>query len=60
MFQDAFAGVLGLGSFTIAVGGWSYLATTFTVATGGLGALPLGLVLVAGLFLAGKRSKGEM
>lgn len=60
MFQDVIAGVLGLGAFTTGVGGLSYIATTFTVATGGLGALPLGLSLAVGLFFAGKYSKGEM
>lgn len=60
MFQDVIAGVLGVGSFASAVGGLSYLATTFTMATGGLGALPLGVGLAVGLFFAGKYSKGEM
>ena len=60
MFQDVIAGVLGVGSFTTAIGGLGYFAATFTVATGGLGVLSLGAGLAVGLFFAGKYSKGEM
>lgn len=59
MFQDVFAGVLGLGSLAGGVSGLGYLATTLTVATGGGLLVPLGLMLGVGIFFAGKQSKGE-
>lgn len=59
MFQDVFAGVLGLGSFAGSVGGVSYLATTIAISSSGI-VVPLGLMAAVGLFFAGKRSKGEL